>query len=203
MTNSADGSMIADTLQSAADQTVAAEASGEAGKSETQKTDAAANTAKTAVAEAKPANKEQKPTTVAATETESAQDGSIQVAALAPQTKSTSLFGIFGKKSSESPAAVAPASEATEAAKPEQTKEQAAAAETKPVATETKQAETPKPAESEKPTQVASLFGSAKMPMHMPRHNVLPRLVKAALPASSTMKLRVVQAPLRIRSSLS
>ncbi|MFK4819546.1 D-Ala-D-Ala carboxypeptidase family metallohydrolase [Ochrobactrum quorumnocens] len=164
MTNSADGSMIADTLQSAADQTVAAEASAEAGKSEAQKAETTTNAAKTAVAEAKPADKEQKPTTVAATEAESAQDGSIQVAALAPQTKSTSLFGMFGKKSSESPAAATPepTPEATEAAKPEQTKEQAAAAETKPTTEETKQAESPKPAESEKPTQVTSLFGSAK-----------------------------------------
>ncbi|MDH7789622.1 YcbK family protein [Ochrobactrum sp. AN78] len=162
MTNSADGSMIADTLQSAADQTVAAEASAEAGKSEAQKAETTTNAAKTAVAEVKPADKEQKPTTTAATETEPTQDGSIQVAALAPQTKSTSLFGMFGKKPSESPAAPAPAPEATETAKPEQAKEQAAEPEAKPAAEETKQAESPKPAESEKPTQVTSLFGSAK-----------------------------------------
>lgn len=108
---------------------------------------------------------DQKPATVtaAATEAAPAQDGSIQVAALAPQTKSTSLFGMFGKKPGESPAALAPASEQTEAAKTEQPKEEAtAAAEAKPETPEAKQAEAPKPAEPEKPVQVTSLFGSTK-----------------------------------------
>lgn len=83
--------MIADTLQSAADQTIAAEAAAESGKTEAAKP--------AAVAETKSADKDQKPATVtaAATEAAPAQDGSIQVAALAPQTKSTSLFGMFGK----------------------------------------------------------------------------------------------------------
>lgn len=154
MTNSADGSMIADTLQSAADQTIAAEAAAESGKTEAAKP--------AAVAETKSADKDQKPATVtaAATEAAPAQDGSIQVAALAPQTKSTSLFGMFGKKPGESPAALAPASEQTEAAKTEQPKEEAT--EAKPETPEAKQAEAPKPAEPEKPVQVTSLFGSTK-----------------------------------------
>lgn len=160
MTNSADGSMIADTLQSAADQTIAAEASAQSGKAE--------NSKPAAVAEAKAVDKNQKPATTASAtaETSPAQDGSIQVAALAPQTKSNSLFGMFGKKPSESPAAAAPApsvAEQPEATKPEQPKEEpAAAAETKPDTEEVKQAEAPKPAEPEKPAQVTSLFGSAK-----------------------------------------
>lgn len=160
MTNNADGSMIADTLQSAADQTIAAEASAQSGKAEAAKP--------AAVAEAKAVDKNQKPATTASAtpETSPAQDGSIQVAALAPQTKSNSLFGIFGKKPSESPAAATPppsATEQPEATKPEQPKEEpAAAAETKPDTEEVKQAEAPKPAEPEKPVQVTSLFGSAK-----------------------------------------
>lgn len=157
MTNSADGSMIADTLQSAADQTIAAEAAAESGKTEAAKP--------AAVAETKSADKDQRPGTVtaAATEAAPAQDGSIQVAALAPQTKSTSLFGMFGKKPGEPPAAAAPASEQTEAAKIEQPKEEAtAAAEAKPETPEAKQAEASKPVEPEKPVQVTSLFGSTK-----------------------------------------
>uniref|UniRef100_UPI001C4F596E hypothetical protein n=1 Tax=Cellulomonas iranensis TaxID=76862 RepID=UPI001C4F596E len=103
MTNNADGSMIADTLQIAADQTVAAEAAADAGKAETKKADATTETAKAAVAEAKSSDTEQKPATAAASDAQPTQDGSIQVAALAPQTKSTSLFGMFGKKPAEPP----------------------------------------------------------------------------------------------------
>ncbi len=162
MTNNADGSMIADTLQSAADQTVAAEAAADAGKAETKKADATTETAKAAVAEAKSSDTEQKPATAAASDAQPTQDGSIQVAALAPQTKSTSLFGMFGKKPAEPPVNSTTAPETTETAKPEETKEQAAAQVAKPTPEEAKQAEAPKPAESEKPTQVTSLFGSAK-----------------------------------------
>nr|WP_273726757.1 D-Ala-D-Ala carboxypeptidase family metallohydrolase [Brucella gallinifaecis] len=162
MTNNADGSMIADTLQSAADQTVAAEAATEASKAEIKRNDATTEKAKAAVAETKPTDTEQKPVTVAANDVQPNQDGSIQVAALAPQTKSTSLFGIFGKKPAEQSVNPTAAPETTQSAKPEQTKEQVQAPEATPTAAEAKQAEAPKPAESEKPTQVTSLFGSAK-----------------------------------------
>jgi len=155
MTNNADGSMIAETLQSAADQTVAAEA--------------AAKPAETAtVAENKTVDsKTQKPATetvVAAATAPPEQGESAQIAALAPQTKSNSLFGIFGKKPAEPSAEATPATEQAEAAKPEQpTEPSAATPEAKPeTEEEPKEAEAAKPAEPEKPVQVASLFGSAK-----------------------------------------
>ncbi len=150
MTNSADGSMIAETLQSAADQTVAAEASAKPAETAT-------------VAEAKPVSSPvQKPESVTvetAVPASPAQDEPVQVAALAPQTKSNSLFGIFGKKQAETPAEATPAPEQAEPAKQEPPTEP----EAKPQTEETpKEAEAVKSAEPEKPVQVASLFGSAK-----------------------------------------
>ena len=160
MTNSADGSIIADTLQSAADQTIAAEAAQTGAATQTQKP--------TAVAEAKPVENSTKAVASATSTTGTASqapDSSVQVAALATESKPSSLFSIFGKKPTESPAETATA---TEAKKPDQKAEEQTAAtpeakpEAKAEAAEAKQPETPKPAEPEKPVQVASLFGSAK-----------------------------------------
>ncbi len=152
MTNDADGSVIAETLQSAADQTVAAEAAKES--------------TKPALAEkaAPTENTQTNPTATASVEGAPKQETPVQVAALTPEKKSGSLFGMFGKKPVES-APEAP-EQAAETQKPE---EQAttAAPQSKPEPAKTEPetapaAEVAKPVEPEKPTQVTSLFGSAK-----------------------------------------
>lgn len=167
MTSATSGSMIADTLQSAADQTAAAEtATAAASSTEDKKTEAKPGEAKPATAaEATNANdKEQaKPS-----ETTAAIEQPTQIAALVPQQppqqpKSNSLFGMFGGKSSEpapaqraeQPATAAPAENAKKAQEP--AKEEKAAEDT-----EQQQTTAAKPAEAEKPVQVASLFGSTK-----------------------------------------
>ncbi|MFD1198501.1 D-Ala-D-Ala carboxypeptidase family metallohydrolase [Brucella gallinifaecis] len=143
MTSTAEGSIIAETLQSAADQTIAEEAS--------------AGTEKAALS-AKPGQADNKLTTTAATPEKpaAAQEAPVQVAALAPQTKSTSLFGIFGKKSTDSPTTSAP--EAAPETVPETTKK----TETEKPAEQQKQTALAKPSEPEKEPQATSLFGSAK-----------------------------------------
>lgn len=156
MTNNADGSLIAATLQSAADQTIADEAA---------KTDAATQAQKpVTVAEAKPVENGAKPAAPAVPTTEAApqtQDDSVQVTALASESKPASLFSLFGKKPTESPTEPAAA---TEAKQPEQKAEEqtSTAPEAQPEAGEATQAEVPKTAEPEKPVQMTSLFGSAK-----------------------------------------
>lgn len=164
MTSATDGSVIADTLQSAADQTTVAGAttptSAEAKKpeakpGETKPATVAGATNANSKEQAKPA------TTAAATEQQPT-----EVAALAPQQpKSTSLFGMFGgskpatpestAQASEQPAEAAPADTAKKPQEP--TKEEKTAE-----AAEPQQTPTAKPAEAEKPVQVASLFGSTK-----------------------------------------
>ncbi|MCL8000282.1 YcbK family protein [Brucella sp. 21LCYQ03] len=147
MTNDPDGSVIAETLQSAADQTVAAETAKESTKP------AAAE--KTAPAE----NTKTNPTATASAEGAPKQEAPVQVAALASETKSSSLFGMFGKKPVE--AAPEAPEQAAETQKPE---EQAttAAPQSKPEPEAAPATEAAKPVEPEKPTQVTSLFGSAK-----------------------------------------
>lgn len=158
----ADGSMIADTLQSAADQTRATENSAAAPTDKAASYKAAAEKAnetktdKNIVAEAQ---KQPATETAQAVNATAAQEQPVQVAALAPQqAKRTSLFGSFGGKTdqAEPDAATASTTKAQPAAEAATTdKTQAAPA-------ETAQTEAAKPAESEKPTQVTSLFGSAK-----------------------------------------
>lgn len=164
MTSATGGSMIADTLQSAADQTAAAEATAATPSTEEKKAEAKPGETKPAtVAEATNTNnKEQAKPVETATATE---QQPAQVAALAPQQpKSSSLFGMFGgnkpaepepEQAAEQPAAAAPA-ETTK-------KQQEPAKDEKPAeAAETQQTAAAKPAEAEKPVQVASLFGSTK-----------------------------------------
>jgi len=164
MTSATGGSMIADTLQSAADQTAAAEATAATPSTEEKKAEAKPGETKPAtVAEATNTNnKEQAKPVETATATE---QQPAQVAALAPQQpKSSSLFGMFGgnkpaetepAQAAEQPAAAAPA-ETTK-------KQQEPAKDEKPAeAAETQQTAAAKPAEAEKPVQVASLFGSTK-----------------------------------------
>ncbi|MEJ5019679.1 D-Ala-D-Ala carboxypeptidase family metallohydrolase [Ochrobactrum vermis] len=165
MTSTTGGSMIADTLQSAADQTATAEATATATPStEEKKTEAKPGQTKpVTVAEATNTNtKEQTKPVETAT---AAEQQPTEVAAVAsPQPKSSSLFGMFGgnksaepepAKAAEQPAAVAPtetAKKQQEPAKEEKTAESA----------EPQQTAAAKPAEAEKPVQVASLFGSTK-----------------------------------------
>ncbi|MBR7654616.1 YcbK family protein [Brucella oryzae] len=163
MTSATGDSMIADTLQSAADQTAAAEAT-TVPSTEEKKAEAKPGETKPAtVAEAtNTSNKEQAKPTETAT---AAEQQPTQVAALTPQQpKSSSLFSMFGgskaaepapAQAEEQPAATAPA----EAAKKQQ--EQAKEEKTAEAA-EPQQTTAAKPAEAEKPVRVASLFGSTK-----------------------------------------
>ncbi|MBJ6131365.1 YcbK family protein [Ochrobactrum sp. Q0168] len=172
----ANGSMLTETLQSAADQTVAAEAGAEAKTAETKieekpgdaKQAAAAVTAQTPAATPVKENAKNAAMTTTAENT-AAEAHPTQVAAAAPEKKSNSLFGLFGgKDTSESKPAEATAPAATTAAasaekpksesaeaKPEAAPESAADAKAQPQ-------ETAKPAQQEKPVQVASLFGTPK-----------------------------------------
>ena len=150
-------SMIADTLQSAADQTVAAEATTPTTHSTEEKK-----------AEAKPS--ETKPTTVAEattasdkgqakqTETVAEAEQPTQLAALAPQQpKNSSLFDIFAKSKSAEPEPTQAEEQSTETAPADTAKEEKAAETAEP-----EQSAVAKPAEAEKPVQVTSLFGSTK-----------------------------------------
>lgn len=159
MTANADGSIIADTLQSAADQTVAAENAANENKS-----DSKGPNQQLAATDNKAADKQAKPETPPVVETATQTEHPVQVALAAPQTKSSSLFGMFGKKQIATTPQEAAASENVESQTPETPKAKttvAEATENKPTA-EVKQAEAEKPAEQEKPAQVTSLFGSAK-----------------------------------------
>ncbi|MBB5701701.1 uncharacterized protein YcbK (DUF882 family) [Ochrobactrum daejeonense] len=158
MTSGSDGSLLADSLQSAVDQTVAAETAG-APVADEKKTDAKQDETKPAdVANAGTTDNTSTESKTAAAKS-SAPNGApagaqpAEVAALAPKpAKSTSLFGIFGSKAGE------PKPAAENSAEPE-----APSAETKKdEAAKPQQAEAAKPAETEKPVQVASLFGSTK-----------------------------------------
>lgn len=154
MTN-ADGSIIADTLQSAADQTIAAE---------TVKAGSTIEANQPAVlAEAGTTQDQQKPSIVAPATPQDSQGGVLEVAVLAPQEKSNSLFGLFGNKKSEAPAAT-PAATTTQVPEPEKVEQVTQQPAQPPEAKieENKPTEAPKAAEPEKPVQVASLFGSAK-----------------------------------------
>ncbi|MFK0685183.1 D-Ala-D-Ala carboxypeptidase family metallohydrolase [Ochrobactrum sp. BD67] len=164
MTSATDGSVITETLQSAADQTTVAGAttptSAEAKKpeakpGETKPATVAGATNANSKEQAKPA------TTAAATEQQPT-----EVAALAPQQpKSTSLFGMFGGSKPTTPESTAQASEQPAEAAPAETAKkppEPAKEEKTAEAAEPQQTPTAKPAEAEKPVQVASLFGSTK-----------------------------------------
>jgi len=163
MTSASDGSVIADTLQSAADQTAVAEAA-KASPAEEKKAEANPGETKPAVVAeaANTNNKEQaKPAPTAAP----AEQQQTQVAALAPQQpKSTSLFGMFGGSKPAAPEAAPVVEQPAEAAPAETAKKpQEPAKEEKPAeAAAPEQTAAAKPAEAEKPVQVASLFGSTK-----------------------------------------
>lgn len=163
MTSATDGSVIADTAQDSAQQTAAAEAT-TASSAEGKNAEAKPGQEKPAVvAETTDINnKEQaEPTETAATNKQQ----STEVAALAPQQpKTTSLFGMFGGSKPAAPEPVQAAEQPTETApaetvkKPQEQAKQEKAAE----AAQPQQTPAAKPAEAEKPVQVASLFGSTK-----------------------------------------
>jgi uncharacterized protein YcbK (DUF882 family) len=161
MTSATGGSMIADTLQSAADQTAAAEATAATPSTEEKKAEAKPGETKPAtVAEATNTNnKEQAKPVETATATE---QQPAQIAALAPQQpKSSSLFGMFGGSKSAEPAPAQAAEQPAAAAPAETAKKQPEPAkEEKPA--EAAAPEQTAAAEAEKPVQVASLFGSTK-----------------------------------------
>lgn len=181
MTANTNGSMLTETLQSAADQTVAAESGAQAKTAETKteekpgdaKQVATAATAQNPATATAPAKENAKNAAVTATaENAASQTHPTQVAAAAPEKKSNSLFGLFGgKDASESkpaeaaaPAATTPAA-GTEKAKGESAEAKQQVAETESAATADAKAqpqETAKPAQPEKPVQVASLFGTPK-----------------------------------------
>ncbi|MFQ0813176.1 shikimate transporter [Brucella anthropi] len=159
MTAATSGSMIADTLQSAADQTAAAQTAAPAATEEKKTQAQTANAVD---------NKEQAKPSEAAAEAEKP----AQLAALAPQQpKSTSLFGLFGggksgetapEQTAEQPAAAAPAENAKKPQEP--AKEEKAAEDANQ-----QQTAAAKPAEAEKPVQAASLFGSTKSAFASPQ----------------------------------
>lgn len=168
MSASADGSVVADALQSAADETAAAEAS--------TKAEAEASAKAEADATKKADNQPEPPTGQAAVTSATAQSDNpaiedagtgkalepeepVQVAALASETKPSGLFSIFGKKSDNSPSEAAPP-EAPAAT----TDEKPATAKTEPAqeAPQAPQVEASQPPAPEKPAEVTSLFGSAK-----------------------------------------
>ncbi len=164
MTSATGSSMIADTLQSAADQTAAAEATAATPSTEEKKAEAKPGETKpaTAAEATNTNNKEQAKPVETATATE---QQPAQVAALAPQQpKSSSLFGMFGGNKPAEPEPAQAAEQPAAAAPAETTKkQQEPAKDEKPAeAAETQQTAAAKPAEAEKPVQVASLFGSTK-----------------------------------------
>jgi len=176
----ANGSMLTETLQSAADQTAAAEAGAEAKTAETKTEEkpgeakqlAAAATAAnpSATSAASPAKENAKNAAVTATAENAATEVQpTQVAAAAPEKKSNSLFGLFGGSGSgESKPAEAteqPAATASAEKPKAETAEAKPATEAEAPAAEVAKANEPeaaKPAQPEKPVQVASLFGTPK-----------------------------------------
>ena len=163
MTSASDGSVIADTLQSAADQTAAAEATGTS-STEEKKTETKAVETKPATA-AEATNTDNKAQAKPAEVATAAEQQEAQVAALAPQQpKSSSLFGIFGSKKTTDPEPAQVAEQpATTAPAASMEKQQEPAKEEKPAeVAEPSQTAAAKPDNAEKPVQVASLFGPTK-----------------------------------------
>lgn len=145
-----DGSMIADTLQSAADQTVAAE-------DLKAKADEPGATKPTATASTSSADTRNKETAKADADASSEAREPTELTALAPQPQKTSLFGMFGNGKS---AEAKPDESASQAEKPQET---AATAVKQAEPAEAQDVEAAKPAQAaEKPIQVSSLFGSSK-----------------------------------------
>ncbi|MBC2885802.1 DUF882 domain-containing protein [Ochrobactrum sp. CM-21-5] len=172
MSAGADGSVIADTLQSAADQTIATETATETKEPGKKAEEKPASTKQTAVAEAPQAGKKQPDPAATSTEATEVQAQPVQVAALAPQKKTTSLFEIFGGKSDEAKSettaseevGTAPEQTAVDSTKPTAPATEAKTAQTASQEQEPQQEKAAKqPTESSgKPVQVTSLFGSAK-----------------------------------------
>ncbi len=144
----ADGSVIADTLQSAADQTIAAESA----KTDEQKTEDGAKVAATANTISTNTDKKEaaKVTEPAATEAQQP----AQLAALTAQPQKKSLFDIFSSGKAEE-------TKPSEPVKQETAKTTATEAK-QTVPAKAQETGAAKSAEVEKPVQVASLFGSTK-----------------------------------------
>ncbi|MBA8839533.1 D-Ala-D-Ala carboxypeptidase family metallohydrolase [Ochrobactrum sp. RH2CCR150] len=179
MTANTNGSMLTETLQSAADQTAAAEAGAEAKTAETKAEEKPGDAKQvTAAAAAQnpattPAKENAKKAAVTANAENAASEAHpTQVAAAAPEKKSNSLFGLFGgKDSAESkPAEATEPAATTTTASAEKPKSESAEAKQQEAETESAAAtdakaqpqEAAKPAQPEKPVQVASLFGTPK-----------------------------------------
>ncbi|CUW44749.1 putative peptidase M15A [Brucella vulpis] len=146
----ADGSMIADTLQSAADQTVAAE-------NLKAKADEPGATKPTATASTSSTDTNNKETAKADADASSEAREPTELTALAPQPQKTSLFSMFGNSK---PAEAKPDESGSQAEKPQET---AATAVKQTEPAKAQDVEAAKPAQAaEKPIQVSSLFGSSK-----------------------------------------
>ncbi|QGA56083.1 YcbK family protein [Brucella sp. 2280] len=146
----ADSSMIADTLQSAADQTVAAE-------NLKAKADEPGATKPTATANTSSTDTDNKETAKADADASSEAREPTELTALAPQPQKTSLFSMFGNGKS---AEAKPDESAGQIEKPQET---AATAEKQTEPAKAQDVEAAKPAQAaEKPIQVSSLFGSSK-----------------------------------------
>ncbi len=146
----ADGSMIADTLQSAADQAVAAE-------DLKAKADEPGATKPTATASPSSTDTNNKEKAKADADASSEAREPTELTALAPQPPKTSLFSMFGNSK---PAEAKPDEFASQAEKPQET---AATAVKQAEPAKAQDVEAAKPAQAaEKPIQVSSLFGSSK-----------------------------------------
>ncbi|MBV2143826.1 DUF882 domain-containing protein [Falsochrobactrum sp. TDYN1] len=153
MSASTDGSMVAEALQSAADQSATAKTAAET-DTEAEKVETRSETPKQAtIAEAADPGKPQQ---AAISASEPSEEEPAQVAALASPTKPNSLFSLFGSKSGKTLPPPSP-----DTAETPSTDEPASVATVAP-AEEPPQTAAEKPAEQEKPTEVTSLFGSAK-----------------------------------------
>lgn len=146
----ADGSMIANTLQSAADQAVAAE-------DLKAKADEPGATKPTATASPSSTDTNNKEKAKADADASSEAREPTELTALAPQPPKTSLFSMFGNSK---PAEAKPDESASQAEKPQET---AATAVKQAEPAKAQDVEAAKPAQAaEKPIQVSSLFGSSK-----------------------------------------
>ncbi len=142
--------MIADTLQSAADQAVAAE-------DLKAKADEPGATKPTATASPSSTDTNNKEKAKADADASSEAREPTELTALAPQPPKTSLFSMFGNSK---PAEAKPDESASQAEKPQET---AATAVKQAEPAKAQDVEAAKPAQAaEKPIQVSSLFGSSK-----------------------------------------